>query len=150
MRIRIRSPRDFWAGIVFLGAGGAFLVGSKRFAMGTLADIGPGFFPAVVASLLLLVGLFLAIGGLSINGPRVEPMRLRPPAMIIAALTAFGLLIDRGGLVLATAALVLIASAAGGRLRPLHAAILAAALIAIAIGVFRLGLGIQIRLWPGP
>jgi len=70
--------------------------------------------------------------------------------MIIAALTAFGLLIDRGGLVLATAALVLIASAAGGRLRPLHAAVLAAALIAIAIGVFRLGLGIQIRLWPGP
>lgn len=150
MRIRIRSPRDFWAGIAFTGAGGTFLVGSQRFAMGTLADIGPGFFPAVVAGLLALVGVFLAIGGLAMDGPRIEPMRLRPPAMIIAALAAFGLLIDRGGLILATAALVLIASAAGGRFRPLHAAILAAALIAIAIGVFRLGLGIQIRLWPGP
>lgn len=148
-RIRIRSPRDFWAGIVFMASGGAFFAASQRFAMGTASDIGPGYFPAVVAGLLVLVGASLAAGGLAVDGPRIDPMRLRPAALVIAALAAFGLIIERGGLVLAIAALVLIASAAGGRLRPLQSAILAAALIAIAIAVFRLGLGMQMRLWPG-
>ena len=149
MKIGIRSPQDFWAGVAFTAAGGAFLVGARRFAMGTPADIGPGFFPAIVAGLLVLVGAWLAVKALAIDGPAFEPLRLRPAALVIAGLAAFGLIIERGGLILAVGALVLIASAAGGKVKPLHTAILAAALIAIAIGVFRLGLGMQIRLWPG-
>lgn len=148
--IRIRCPRDFWAGIAFIAMGGAFLVASARFAMGTAADIGPGFFPAIVAALLAIVGVFLAIGGLAVDGPRIEPMRLRPAALVLAGLVSFGLIIDRGGLVLATAALVVISSAAGGRFKPLQSAIIAVALIALAIVVFRVGLGMQIRLWPWP
>jgi hypothetical protein len=146
---RIRSPQDFWAGIAFVVSGGAFLLGSRRFAFGTAADIGPGFFPAIVAALLVLVGAWLAVKALALDGPGVEPIRLRPVVFVIAALGAFGLVIERGGLVLAVAALVLIASAAGGKFKPVHAAILAVALVAIAIAVFRLGLGMQIRLWPG-
>ena len=149
MKIRIRSPQDFWAGIAFAVSGGAFLAGSRRFAMGTAADIGPGFFPAIVAALLVLVGASLVIKALALEGPPIEPMRLRPAAFVIAALAAFGLIIERGGLVLAVGALVLVASAAGGKFKPLHSAILAIALIAIAIAIFRLGLGMQIRLWPG-
>jgi len=149
MRIRIRSPRDFWAGIAFMASGGAFLAASRHFAMGTAADIGPGYFPAIVAALLALVGAGLAIGGLAVDGPRIEPMRWRPAIFVLGALVAFGLVIERGGMVLAIVALVLVAAAAGGRFRPLHSAILAAALVAIAVAVFRLGLGMQIRLWPG-
>ena len=149
MKVRIRSAQDFWAGVAFLASGGAFLVASQKFAMGTASSMGPGLFPAVVAGLLVVVGVVLAIGGLAIDGPPVEPMRVRPAAFVLAALAAFGLLIERGGLVIAVAALVLIASAAGGRFKPLQAVLVAAALIAIAIVVFRLGLGIQIRLWPG-
>ena len=117
--------------------------------MGTMADIGPGFFPAIVAALLVLSGVVLVVKALALDGPAIEPVRLRPAALVIAALAAFGLLIERGGLVLAVGALVLIASAAGGRFKLLNSAILAVALIAIAIGIFRLGLGMQIRLWPG-
>jgi hypothetical protein len=149
VRIRIRSPQDFWAGVAFMASGGAFLAGSQRFVMGTAANIGPGYFPTVVAGLLAIVGVVLAIGGVALDGPRIEPMRLRPAALVIAALTAFGLLIERGGLILAVAALVLIASAAGGKFRPLHSAVLTVALITIAVVIFRLGLGMQIRLWPG-
>lgn len=147
--IRIRSPQDFWAGLAFAASGAAFFGASQRFAMGTAADIGPGLFPSIVAGLLVLVGLRLVIGALAVDGPRVEPVRPRPVALVIAALAAFGLIIERGGLVLAVAALVLIASAAPGRLRPGQSALLAVALVAIAIAVFRLGLGMQIRLWPG-
>lgn len=150
MKLRIRAPQDFWAGIAFVALGTAFLVGSRRFPMGTMADIGPGWFPTTVAALLVLVGAGLAIGGLALEGPRIEPMRLRPVVLVLAALAAFGLLVERGGLVVAIAALVFIASAAGGRLKPLHTAIVAVALIAIAIVIFRLGLGMQIRLWPAP
>ena len=148
MRMRIRAPQDFWAGIAFLASGGAFLLGARRFAMGTLADIGPAWFPTAVAALLMLVGARLALGGLAVDGPGIEPVRLRPVVLVLAALVAFGLLIEKGGLVLAIAALVFISSAAGGRMKPLHTAITAVALIAIAIVIFRLGLGLQIRLWP--
>jgi hypothetical protein len=146
--IRIRNPKDFWAGVAFMASGGAFLIASRQFAMGTPADIGPGFFPAMVAGLLVLVGVFLAFGALAVDGPRIEPMRFRPVALIIAALVAFGLIIDKGGLILAVAALVLVSSAAGGKFRPLQSVVIALALIALAILVFRLGLGMQIRLWP--
>ena len=149
MKIRVRAPRDFWAGVAFMGVGGAFLVGSQKFAMGTAANIGPGYFPALVAALLVLVGVFLAIAGLALEGPRVEPMRARPVVFVLSALVAFGLIIDKGGLILATAALVVISSAAGGRFRLLQSLLIAAALIAIAIVVFRVGLGMEIRLWPG-
>lgn len=148
MSLRIKGPQDFWAGIAFVASGGAFLVGSQRFPMGTAADIGPGLFPTIVAAMLVLVGVRLVIGGLAMDGPPVEAMRLRPVAFILAALAAFGLLIERGGLVIAIAALVFVASAAGGRVRWLQTAITAAALIALAIVIFRLGLGMQIRLWP--
>lgn len=149
MKIRIRAPQDFWAGVAFVVSGGAFLAGAQRFAMGSAADIGPGFFPAVVAGLLVIVGTLLAIGSLAADGPRIEPMRLRSVTFVLSALVAFGLIIDKGGLILATAALVVISSAAGGRFRPVQSLLIAAALIGIAIVVFRVGLGIQIRLWPG-
>jgi hypothetical protein len=133
---------------VFLVAGGTFLVAARAFAMGTPADIGPGFFPTVVAALLALVGAGLAVRGLVIDGTSIGRVRKRPAVLVLAGLAAFGLLVDHGGLVLAIAALVGIASAAEGRPKPLQTAILALALIALAVVVFRLGLGIQIKLWP--
>lgn len=150
MRIRIRGPQDFWAGVVFISVGVGFLVAAQAFRMGSAADIGPGYFPAVVSSLLVFVGGCLAVSGLTVHGPAVEAVRPGPAILITAGLVAFGLLIDRFGLALAIVALVLVSTAAAGRFRPLRSLALAAVLLIIVAAVFIGGLGMSIRLWPIP
>jgi hypothetical protein len=54
------SKRDIWAGLLLVLLGGAALYQSRSYGIGTLAQMGPGFFPAVLGVLLLIAGVLIA------------------------------------------------------------------------------------------
>ena len=53
---RIRNPKDFWAGVLFVAVGIAAIVLGSRYNLGTAARMGPGYFPRILGMLLILLG----------------------------------------------------------------------------------------------
>ena len=68
--------------------------------------------------------------------------------VVLGAVTAFGLLIESTGLLLAVVATILLGGLASRESRPLELAALAVGLAAFCAGLFVYGLGLPIPLWP--
>jgi hypothetical protein len=111
--------------------------------------MGPGYFPILLSYLILAIGLVVAGMGLSIDGPPIEPMRLRPLAFILAAILSFGALIDRIGLALAAVMLTLIAAYARADAKLGETLLLGAGLALFAVLAFVYALGQALPPWWG-
>src|SRR5438094_4658111 len=96
--IRVKSPQDFWAGILFVLAGGAALWVGRDYTLGTLTRMGPGYLPTILSWALVAIGGLLTIRALALNGPAIAPSRIMPQLFILAAIVVFALAIERLGL----------------------------------------------------
>jgi len=53
--LKIKSPKDFWAGLMFLGFGLFFAVWAVvNYQMGSAVRMGPAYFPTVLGGLMAL------------------------------------------------------------------------------------------------
>jgi hypothetical protein len=146
--VRIRSPSDFWCGLLFIVVGIAFVVLARQYRLGTPARMGPGFFPTILGGILAALGLTLAILALVRDGDPLRFPRLRPMVAILIAIIVFALLLAPLGFVIAAAALILIAGFAEPELRPLENVGLTLFLIAFSVAIFVIALGLPMNLWP--
>ena len=76
--VRVKSPQDIGAGVVFMLIGIAGLYFGSELAFGTAARMGPGYFPTLLSMLIIAVGVVVAFRGMTIPGPPVETIQLRP------------------------------------------------------------------------
>ena len=146
MHIRFKS--DLLTALLFLAFGFAALIYGQRYDIGSVSRMGAGFFPTMVSVALIGIGLILLAQ--SIKMPEEEVGRIDPRAVILvlAGTLAFGLLIERAGLVIAATVLVLAARLADPGFRIIETLVLSACLILITGGIFWWGLGLPLRLWP--
>jgi hypothetical protein len=84
--VRIRSPSDFWCGILFIAVGIAFVVLASGYRIGTPARMGPGFFPIVLGGILVALGLSLSIPALIRDGEPLPRLGLRPLLTVLVAI----------------------------------------------------------------
>src|SRR5215472_14320437 len=64
----IKSPKDFWAGLMFLSCGLFFTIWAAVFyQMGSAVRMGPAYFPAVLGGLLAVLGLTVLVGSFSMG-----------------------------------------------------------------------------------
>ena len=54
--MRIKSQKDFFAGLLFLALGVAFAWGATTYNVGTGARMGPGYFPLMLGVVLAIMG----------------------------------------------------------------------------------------------
>jgi hypothetical protein len=146
--VRIRNPKDFWAGVLFVAFGTAAVVLGARYNLGTAARMGPGYFPRILGILLIALGGIIAMRGLRTNGPAIPAWRLRPTLVVLGSVVLFGLIVDRAGLALSTVVLIVLASAASTEFRWKEALLSGALLAVLAVAVFILGLKLQLPIWP--
>ena len=147
--MKIKSPKDFWAGVLFITFGlAAMVIALKNYQFGTAVRMGPGYFPAVLGGLLAVLGLITAAGSLVIEGAKVPQMHFRPLLLISAACVAYGYLMKPLGLVLATAVLVVVSALGGHEFKWKEVTILAIVLIVFSVLVFVKGLTLPFPLWP--
>jgi putative tricarboxylic transport membrane protein len=67
--MRIKSPKDFWAGLMFIGFGLFFaLFAYAYYQMGTAVRMGPAYFPFVLGGLLAFLGALVLIEGFALEG----------------------------------------------------------------------------------
>jgi hypothetical protein len=148
--MRIRHPKDFLTGVMFVGFGAAAMVLSFGLTIGSAAKMGPGYFPFALGGFLVTIGgVVLLRGAAATRGSSGWPMlQLKPVAIVLLSVVIFSQILRPLGLLLSTAALVLLASRASHEFRWREALLNAAALTAIVLVVFVWFLDFQLPVWP--
>ena len=59
--MRVRSPKDFWAGLIFVAIGGGFVLLAQEYRLGDMHRMGPALFPILVGTLLAALGALIAL-----------------------------------------------------------------------------------------
>ena len=146
--MRIKSPKDFWAGLMFIGIGLFFLIGARNYELGSAARMGPAYFPTMVGGLIAVIGVVVFFQSFVGGGGKVAAFPLRLILFMTAALLLFGYLLKPLGLVAALTLLVVVSAFAGHEFKLKEVLILAFALIVLSVLVFVKGLGQPFPLWP--
>jgi len=146
--VRIRNPKDFWAGLLFASVGLAAIVLGSRYNLGTAARMGPGYFPRILGMLLMALGSIIALRALRVDGPAVPPWRWWSTGVVLGSVVLFGLIVNTVGLALSTVILIVLASSASSEFRWKEALVSGVFLAALAVGVFIIGLKLQLPIWP--
>lgn len=146
--LRVKNPQDLAAGVLLFGIGILGWVLIRHLPMGTAFRMGPAYIPTVVSWIIAGIGAILIARSLLIRGPRLEAARKRPLGVVLGSFALFGLLIEGGGLVLASLALVLAAGFAARERRWKEAIVVGAALTAFAVVLFHVLLGLPMPVWP--
>ena len=69
MKLNIKGPKDFWAGLMFIGFGLFFVVWAlTHYQMGTAVRMGPAYFPAVLGGLLAFLGAMVLLESFAMRG----------------------------------------------------------------------------------
>jgi len=149
MAVKIKAPKDFWAGLMFIGVGMFFLVWAlTHYQMGTAVRMGPAYFPAVLGGLLAFLGVMTLIESLAMEGPPVPRFAFRPLILISGACVVYGYAMKPLGLILSTALLVFISAYGGHEFKWREVSILFLILIVFSILVFVKGLTLPFPICP--
>ena len=147
--MKIKSPKDFWAGLMFLAFGLFFMIGAMmHYQMGTAVRMGPAYFPAVLGGLLAVLGLIVLLGSFAVEGPPVPPFSFRPLIMVSVGCVLYGYTMKPLGLVGATAALVYVSALGGHEFKWKEVTIVYIILIIFSWLVFVKGLTLPFPVWP--
>jgi hypothetical protein len=147
--LRVKSPQNLGAGLIFILIGAAGFLLGRDLSFGTPARMGPGFFPLILSGLILAIGVAVALMGLSLRGPHIEPMKWRPITTVSLAIVAFGFAMSQLGLALSAALLTFLAALARKEIHWRETAALAVILALFSVGLFIYGLGQAMPAWWG-
>ena len=157
--MKIKSQKDFFSGLMFMGVGVAFAWGATNYNVGTGARMGPGYFPLVLGILLAVIGTVIAFKATvieTVDGDKIGKWAWKQIVFILGANLLFGLLlvglpsfgIPAMGLIVAIYGLTFMASLAGDHFSFKEVFILATVLAAGSYGAFVWALKLQFPVWP--
>ena len=147
--MKIKSPKDFWAGLMFMGFGLFFAIWAViYYQMGTAVRMGPAYFPAVLGGMLAVLGFLVFLGSFAIEGPPVPAFSYRPLILISVGCVLYGYLMKPLGLVGATAALVYVSALGGHEFNWKEVTVLYVILMIFSWAVFVKGLTLPFPVWP--
>lgn len=157
--MRIKSQKDFFAGLMFTIVGVAFALGATQYTVGSGARMGPGYFPLMLGIVLAILGAIVLFGALvtqTEDGDPVGSIAWRPLGFIIGANVLFGILlgglpkigIPSMGLIVAIYGLTFVAALAGDEFKAKEVAVLATILAIGSYLAFVVLLKLQFPVWP--
>jgi putative tricarboxylic transport membrane protein len=150
---RMLARKDVLAGLLFIGVAVLGLWLSRDYPIGTALRMGTGYVPRLLCWLLFGLGVVVLVQGLreaqdSRALSSADVSAWRPLVFVPASLVIFGLSIERLGLVISILLLIGVGAVAARGLRPLETLAAALVLILLSWGIFILGLGLTIPVWP--
>ena len=157
--MRIKSQKDFFAGLLYMVIGIAFAWGATTYNIGDGARMGPGYFPLLLGVILAIIGGIVMARALVVETPDGDPIgrwAWKPLVFIIAANFLFGILlggwpllgIPAMGLIIAIVVLTFVAALAGDEFKFIEVLILAILLAVGSWAAFVWGLNLQFQVWP--
>ena len=148
MPLMTNRLRDALAGAIFIALGIAFGIGAVQLPLGSALRMGPGYFPLMLAALLVLIGAIIVLQALREEsvGIKMHAVPWRGLILILAAPVVFGLTVRGLGLLPAILLVTLISSFASRRMGVLLALAITVCLTVFCVLVFNVALGLPIRL----
>ncbi len=148
--MRIYNRRDFNAGLLFIAIGAYFAIYAQEYSIGTANRMGPGYFPALLTVIMLVLGLIVFVMAFLKVKEQESPEATdwRSVLLVLGAVLAFALLLPVAGFLISVLMLVGLSGAASKESKPKEMAILAGALAFLAIGVFGYGLELRFPIVP--
>lgn len=157
--MNIKSQKDFFSGLMFMGFGVAFAWGASGYTIGNGAKMGPGYFPLVLGILLAFLGGIITFKALvveTMDGDKVGAIAWKPLIFIILANIVFGVMLGglrsiglpSMGLIVGIYALTFIACLAGDGFKWKEALVLATLLAILSYLAFIKLLNLQFPVWP--
>lgn len=148
--MQIRNQKDFWAGALFVAFGLFFVILGRNYAFGSAERMGPGYFPTVVGSIQIGLGLLVSVFALSpkASEQKVSQFSWRTLLLILGPIVLFGLLLNPLGLIGSIIMLVALSSYASHEFTWKGMLVNTAVLVAICLVVFVYGLSLPFNLWP--
>jgi len=144
----IRSPRDFWGGLVLIAVAILAIWASRDLPGQRGFAFGPGTAPRLFAGLLVILGALVALVGLVTDGPRIEKYKVRGPVLVIASILGFAAMIRPVGMVIASYVTFMVAILGSKEMRVLESFIAAAVMTAFCVFLFTYLLNLPFQLWP--
>jgi len=145
--LRIRSPQDFGAAVVFMLIGLAGIHFGDELRFGGAARMGPGFFPFYLSCCIVGIGAIIGARSMAFAGPPIEKMRWRPASFVIASLLVFGFAMELLGLIFSAFALIAVAAFAQNKPNLRDTALLGAGMTIFCVVVFVWALGQPLTLF---
>ncbi len=148
--MHIKNQKDFWAGVMFILFGGFFAGFGTQYTFGTAARMGPGYFPTVLGIILMVLGLIVAVSGMSSKNSeeKVNKFAWDVLLMILGSVTLFGVLLDPLGLIGSLIVLIMLSSYASHEHTWKASIGNTVVLILLCLFVFVYALSLQFQLWP--
>lgn len=145
--LKVKSPQDLGAGVVFLLIGLAGIVLGRDLDFGSARNMGPGYFPVLISGFIVLIGAIVAGRSFSIEGPAVERLQVRPLLMLLVALAVFSFLIREIGVVLTSILMMIVAAYARPNVNIIETVVFAVCVATFVAVVFVFGLNQPMPLW---
>jgi hypothetical protein len=157
--VKIKSQKDFFSGLMFMGVGVAFALGATTYNVGNGARMGPGYFPLMLGILLAIIGAAVTFFSLTVetqDGEKIGRWAWKQIVFIIGANLLFGVLlaglpsfgIPAMGLIVAIYGLTIVASLAGNQFKLKEVLTLATILAVGSYVAFVWALNLQFPVWP--
>ncbi|CAN7350468.1 tripartite tricarboxylate transporter TctB family protein [Rhizobium sp. LjRoot258] len=142
------GAKDVSAGVFLVAIALLGLYFNQEYEVGSAAQMGSGYMPMLVFGLLGLLGAAVVIVGIRGDHDPLENWAWREMVLILGAMAAFGVLIERVGMAVSVAVVVVVSGLAD-REQTIRGIIgLTVALVAICWAVFTLGLGLNVSFLP--
>ena len=129
MKRKIKSPEDLSSGVMFMCFGILTVVVSRNYSMGSTVNMGPGYFPTILGSMLIVLGAVIAALSLKIEGEGIAPFAWRPMILLSAAFLLVGWGMERIGFIPSLLVLIVGCAAAGREFKWREVLIMSAVLI---------------------
>ena len=139
------NDRNLARGLALTGIALAFGLGALRYPMGDFGRAGPGLFPLLVSSLLLLLGIITIVRSFLVEREAIE-FNVRNIGIIVVSLVGFSLISQYVNMIAGIVFMVFCASLAASSYSLVRNIKIAVGLIAVAFA-FQKGLGLQLPLY---
>jgi putative tricarboxylic transport membrane protein len=147
LNTKLTENKDFLAGLFMVVVGAVAFYMALDFPFGSARQMGPGYFPRVLAGILIAFGLWIGARGLR-TGEKVEGVwGWRALTLISVGFVVFGWLMDHVGFIPSLFVMFMIVTLAGHEHKWLEVMILTVIMIIFAWAVFIYGLGLPYRLF---
>ena len=150
--MRIKHEKNFWAGVFFVLIGAIAVVAAQENDLGSLSHMGPAYFPTILGTGLVVLGLVISIKDLFIKpaegSSRIEPVHWSVLLFVLGGVACFAFALLSLGLMIALALMIAVSSLASPMARRKEVGVLIVVLCAVCWGVFVYGLGFQVPVWP--
>lgn len=143
-----RGNTDFYSGLLLIAIAAFALSYIHTLPIGTVTDMGSGYFPFGLAVILGVMGVVMTIKGVVAGGAPVGAIHLRPLFFILLSFGLFGFLIERFGIIIAILAQVAVCHFATRETVLRQSIITGVAVAAISAVVFVVLLQIPVKLVP--